>query len=705
MKRSAFLATLFFLTALPLLADNRHQSYFSYDDGGTLVLQGDDGRELEARVNLPVYPGDEVVTNRRGRSEIRLADGNVIALDRSTSVRVRSVLDAYEGEAQATLLELRYGKLMVLRRDVESEPLRLDTSSASYVASAESLFTVEADNKGRDRVMVFDGQVEVRTPNRRTRLREGDSANVDDRGLYALTSQPRASADDFERWFIQRAARYDDDGDSKYLDGRFSSYDSELRDYGSWVYVGSFGGWVWRPVVSVGWRPYHYGEWVRGGSGCLTWVSYEPWGWLPYHYGRWAYEPAYGWVWLPGSGYAPAWVYWMYGGGYVGWAPAGWYDCYRPYYSWAGRPYQNVTADFGFGFYGRVRVNELDLRPWTFVEPNGLVSGRIDRAALTTDAIRQRLSRDGGSIATISSSPARFTNEQLRDPAAAINGIARRGLGTGTGPGTAPADLTPFFRRDDNVGENVRERIVRSRPTGGSNAGSGTQMPNPGTIYSGSSGGGVAPIGRGEVAPIGRGSVAPTGRGGDTPAEPSTGGRVSRGDWRNEGGSGSGTRIERGNGSSTPATPAPERGKIDRGEGRETVAPTPRESGSDSGESWRGRVARPSGEAPAAGTPAEKPRDDSWRNKPTTGDSGSSDVPRRIIDRIGGARVTSGDSPRSSGGSNRGSGQIDRGSSGSSSSSSGKASTPPPAPAPSSPPPQKSSDSNRGDGGKIKRDH
>ena len=55
--------------AVPLFADsnNRSQSYFTYDDGGTIVRQGDDQKEVEARVNFPVYPGDEVTTSRRGR--------------------------------------------------------------------------------------------------------------------------------------------------------------------------------------------------------------------------------------------------------------------------------------------------------------------------------------------------------------------------------------------------------------------------------------------------------------------------------------------------------------------------------------------------------------------------------------------------------------------------------------------------------------
>jgi hypothetical protein len=53
------------------------------------------------------------------------------------------------------------------------------------------------------------------------------------------------------------------------------------------------------------------------------WISQDPWGQAPYHYGRWAEDDYYGWVWVPDDDevWAPAWVAWRYGGGYIGWAP------------------------------------------------------------------------------------------------------------------------------------------------------------------------------------------------------------------------------------------------------------------------------------------------------------------------------------------------------------------------------------------------
>jgi hypothetical protein len=52
-----------------------------------------------------------------------------------------------------------------------------------------------------------------------------------------------------------------------------------------------------------------------------TWVSNEPYGWATYHYGRWDRDPRFGWIWIPGTIWGPAWVSWQSGGGYIGWAP------------------------------------------------------------------------------------------------------------------------------------------------------------------------------------------------------------------------------------------------------------------------------------------------------------------------------------------------------------------------------------------------
>lgn len=659
------------LLAVPMFADSdgRSQSYFTFEDGGTMVRQGDDGKEVEARVNFPVYPGDEITTSRRGRAEIRLSDGNVIALDRGTQIRFGGIRDSYDAEGtNQTIIELHSGHVILERDGDDREPVRLDTANASFAATERAIYSVDTEHD-KGAVRVYDGSIEVRTPSRTTRVRAGEEGRLDDQGLYDLVSVGRGGADDFERWFLGRSEIYRR-GNSRYLDRSLSYADQDLDRYGSWVYVSDYGSWCWRPVImSAGWRPYYDGYWHHGRGGALVWVSNEPWGWVPYHYGRWSFAPSIGWVWLPGGGYSPAWVYWMYGSGYVGWAPAGWYDCYGPYYSWAYRPYARVG--FGFGFYGRVRLHDIDLRPWTFVEPGHFIGRHVERVAMRNDVVRERWGHENGGYATVSGATARFSRAELRDPAAAINNMARRGA---VGGREAGGDMTPFFRRDANISTAVRDHIVRSRaevaPAYNTPRGVGSGIPTPGT-------GGTL---EGRVPRDGGGY-----RNGQNPS--GTAGTLQRGagagtvgDWRNRDNGGAARRS----GDGTPSTstnPSTERSTI----------PSTRDNGSvpPARGGWRDRTPvnqpRPSvTPAPSNGTNPPRElrdttnRDNTWRGRGNDGTSRgsvresaprestrSNDVPRRIIDSVGGARVYSGDRPSRSGGSSSGgnSGGSSRGSS------------------------------------------
>src|SRR5215212_355857 len=150
MKKGLLLTLLTLSLAIPLQAADRerHQSYVSYDEGGTVLRSGEDGKQIDVQRNLPVYPGDEIVTARRGRAEVHLSDGNIIGIDRATSIRFRSMLDSYEGESNETVAELKYGKVAVQRTAVGREHVRLDTDQASYVATAEAVYSVETDTRG-----------------------------------------------------------------------------------------------------------------------------------------------------------------------------------------------------------------------------------------------------------------------------------------------------------------------------------------------------------------------------------------------------------------------------------------------------------------------------------------------------------------------------------------------------------------------------
>jgi hypothetical protein len=101
-----------------------------------------------------------------------------------------------------------------------------------------------------------------------------------------------------------------------------ATFEEELAPHGRWVDTSEYGR-VWIPNVDENFRPYATnGRWVVTSYG-NTWVSDYEWGWAAFHYGRWYRDNTWGWVWVPGRVWGPAWVAWRSGGGYYGWAPLG----------------------------------------------------------------------------------------------------------------------------------------------------------------------------------------------------------------------------------------------------------------------------------------------------------------------------------------------------------------------------------------------
>ncbi|HET6159728.1 MAG TPA: DUF6600 domain-containing protein [Dongiaceae bacterium] len=136
-------------------------------------------------------------------------------------------------------------------------------------------------------------------------------------------------------------------------------FHNRLAPYGHWIQHPRYG-WAWHPTgVEAGWRPYTHGHWVWTAEYGWYWDSDYEWGWAPFHYGRWAFDNQYGWIWVPGQVWAPAWVVWRSGGGYVGWAPM------PPEAVW--------QADIGFGGF------DLDVRSapaWIFCQERYLAAPR-----------------------------------------------------------------------------------------------------------------------------------------------------------------------------------------------------------------------------------------------------------------------------------------------------------------------------------------
>jgi hypothetical protein len=141
-----------------------------------------------------------------------------------------------------------------------------------------------------------------------------------------------------------------------------SYFYDQLSPYGDWVEAPSYG-WVWSPRgVAAEWRPYTLGHWVYTDDEGWLWVSDEEWGWAAYHYGRW-YANAGRWFWVPGRDWAPAWVSWRTGGGYIGWAPL--------------PPQATFVAEVGLGIAAAALDSFLEPRAYCFVEERHFTEDRI----------------------------------------------------------------------------------------------------------------------------------------------------------------------------------------------------------------------------------------------------------------------------------------------------------------------------------------
>ncbi|KXK47807.1 MAG: hypothetical protein BWX95_00635 [Bacteroidetes bacterium ADurb.Bin141] len=133
-----------------------------------------------------------------------------------------------------------------------------------------------------------------------------------------------------------------------------------LSPFGRWVEIPDEG-YCWIPDVPAGFVPYNTnGHWVFTDEG-TAWVSYYDWGWAPFHYGRWFYDDFYGWVWLPDTEWAPAWVCWRHGGGYFGWYPLA--------------PGWSININFAF-------INKIPDNRWMFCRENDLFHPRINKVIL-----------------------------------------------------------------------------------------------------------------------------------------------------------------------------------------------------------------------------------------------------------------------------------------------------------------------------------
>ncbi len=328
-----------------------------FEEEGVHVVRHE-GYEEDLSFNAPLYPGDRLETRARQRVEVQLPDGTLVRVDRNTVVEFYGFADpSRPDDPGLSLLGLVRGSIQVDVPDPRNgQGFRVDTPAASVYPLEPTSFRVDVQPGDRVRVSVERGRAEVAGEHgsvvlvggMRTRVTAGHSP----RRPWSYNVLLR---DGFDAWVAARddvyRLRAAPGPEYRELPEPVRPYYGELSRYGEWIWVDGWG-WCWHPDEDPDWRPYTRGSWVPGPWGPV-WVGAEPWGFAVYHYGRWEWVASAGWVWIPGSVFAPAWVTWYYGPRWVGWCPLGWYDA--PVH---------VSIGFTWGW------GPFDDHPWVFVGYN-----------------------------------------------------------------------------------------------------------------------------------------------------------------------------------------------------------------------------------------------------------------------------------------------------------------------------------------------
>jgi hypothetical protein len=300
---------------------------------------------VDADVNRPLIPGDNVWVGDRGRAELHVGS-TALRLGGNTAFQFLNLDD------ETVQIRLSEGSLTIrLRYLGRNQIFEVDTPNLAFTLDRPGQYRIDANPDSQTTIVtVREGEGEVTGGGQAFPVYTRQRAVVrgDDQIDYNLASA--GGADEFDQWCSSRDRREDQSPSARYVSREIAGYD-DLDQYGRWDNQPGYGQ-VWMPTsVGAGWAPYHDGHWAWIAPWGWTWVDDAPWGFAPYHYGRWA---SFGgrWGWVPGPYgvtpiYAPALVAWIGGGrggaGFslsfsigsapaIGWFPLGPREPYFPSY-------------------------------------------------------------------------------------------------------------------------------------------------------------------------------------------------------------------------------------------------------------------------------------------------------------------------------------------------------------------------------------
>lgn len=313
----------------------------------------------EATVNMPIMAGDRIWTGEDGRAELIFEDGTMLRIGHFTKLDFQAVSYYSKEYDNSTILRLWAGSIYVAAINIEDTKrnFQIDTPASSIYLISDGRFRIDVFEEGETRLTSLNGVAEIVSAGESVLVKSGQRSYANLEGSPSTAESFNSmEMDEFDKWNEEQDTRYAESISQEYVTEQVIHHVHELDTYGSWYYHPIHHVNVWRPRVSIGWRPYLYGYWRWYPCG-WTWISYEPWGWAPYHYGWWDWSWDLGWYWYPGMYWSPAWVSWAVGPGYIGWRPINYFNYYKyNYYN-----YKNFDPNY-WTFIPRNAINRKDIR-------------------------------------------------------------------------------------------------------------------------------------------------------------------------------------------------------------------------------------------------------------------------------------------------------------------------------------------------------
>lgn len=319
----------FGLTTGSAYADSDNGSIYghiSYVEGNPKVVRADQTRE-DAVVNLPVAPGDMVVTGEKSRCELQFDNGTIIRLGKRTRLKVTTVLaKSLTSRWKITTLELMEGKFYSLNQSYNKERFQILTPNAA----------VNLKNNSKTTIILKDGETHLACDRGKFEVMYGENADklktetLRKGKRFIVTADHKFKENDKVDIDFQAWNQYINDN-FKELHYGISKVPKKIYKYskalvywaekwsslvGEWVYDDLFG-YVWKPANEIYAHPmklFLNARYVEV-NGQLFLVPDEPWGWVPAHMGTWVWMK-WGWTWIPGDAFFPGGSMYAYGGAY-----------------------------------------------------------------------------------------------------------------------------------------------------------------------------------------------------------------------------------------------------------------------------------------------------------------------------------------------------------------------------------------------------